>query len=344
MTAVIEISGLRKTFHSVRRGRQTALDGFDMEVHAGQVHGFLGPNGSGKTTTLRTLLGLMRADSGTMRILGTPSERYATVAHRVGAIVESPAFFAGFSGRKTLQILATAGGVPATRVDEVLTTVGLRERADDLVKGYSLGMRQRLAVASALLKQPELLILDEPANGLDPAGIHAMRTLMSDLAAAGVTVLISSHLLAEIEQVCDSVTIISRGRRVTHGPVAQVLAKHATGEFRVQVGDPSAAVQLLRSAGRAARVDGGYVVVGGVDDPAWITQTLGEAGLWLAELVAIAPDLESVFLDLTDTRPAPGQPPQVQDVTPGDEPEPEPGPVAADAPAAVIDLDLKEQS
>ncbi|MBV1848792.1 ATP-binding cassette domain-containing protein [Catellatospora tritici] len=340
MTAVIEISGLRKTFSSVRRGRQTALDGFDMEVRAGQIHGFLGPNGSGKTTTLRTLLGLMRADSGTMRILGTPSEHYATVAHRVGAIVESPAFFPGFSGRKTLQILATAGGVPATRVDEVLTTVGLRDRADDLVKGYSLGMRQRLAVASALLKQPELLILDEPANGLDPSGIHAMRTLMSDLAASGVTVLISSHLLAEIEQVCDSVTIISRGRRVTHGPVAQVLAGHATGEFRLQVADASAAVQVLRDSGRSARVDGGFVVVGGVDDPAWITRTLGEAGLWLSELVAIAPDLESVFLDLTETRPRPGEPPQVEDVTPTDEPAPVPALVPAESP--VIDLDPKE--
>ncbi len=296
---VIEINGLRKTFSGLRRGRQVALDGFDMAVQAGQVHGFLGPNGSGKTTTLRALLGLVHADAGEMRILGTPSSHYAEVAHRVGAIVESPQFFGNFSGRKTLRLLAAAGGVPVERVDETLTTVGLKHRAADAVKSYSLGMKQRLAVASALLKRPEVLILDEPNNGLDPAGIHEMRTLIRDLAAGGVTVLISSHLLSEIEQVCDSVTIISRGRRITHGPVSEVLAHNKDRRYEVRVGDIDAALRVLVDAGAQARIDAQTLFVEGVTDPAWITRTLGEAGLWLTGLSLETPDLETVFLQLT---------------------------------------------
>ncbi|HEX2773740.1 MAG TPA: ATP-binding cassette domain-containing protein, partial [Micromonosporaceae bacterium] len=183
MSAAIEIQGVRKTFRTLRRGPRVALDGFDMVVESGQVHGFLGPNGSGKTTTLRALLGLVRADGGRMAVLGQPApEDLPAVMGRVGAIVESPQFFANFTGRKTLRLLATAGGVEAARVDAVLEQVGLRDRADERVKGYSLGMKQRLAVASALLKRPELLILDEPANGLDPAGIREMRDMMRDLA------------------------------------------------------------------------------------------------------------------------------------------------------------------
>ncbi len=297
--SVIEISGLRKTFRSLRKGHRLALDGFDMEVLAGQVHGFLGPNGSGKTTTLRTLLGLVRADSGSMRIFGVPSSDYASVAHRVGAIVESPQFFGNFTGEKTLRLLALAGGVPDERVFETLATVGLAGRRSDPVKSYSLGMKQRLAVASALLKRPDLLILDEPANGLDPAGIHEMRALLRDLAAGGVTVLISSHLLSEIEQVCDSVTIISRGRRVAHGPVGTILAGHDDGRYRIRVSDPEMAAKILGNA----RVEDGAVIVSGVTDPAQITETLGRQGLWLSELTPIAPDLERVFLELT-SRPA----------------------------------------
>ena len=313
MTAVIEIKGLRKTFRSFRRGTQVALDGFDMVVEPGQVHGFLGPNGSGKTTTLRTLLGLVRADGGEMRILGTPSAEYASVAHRVGAIVESPMFFGQFSGRKTLSLLATAGGVDQARVDAVLERVGLRDRADDRVKAYSLGMKQRLAVASALLKGPELLILDEPANGLDPAGIHEMRILMRDLAAEGVTVLVSSHILSEIELICDTVTIISRGRRVTSGPVREVLAAHDTHEFVVRAAQLDRALEVLSGAGLAARREDGQVIVSGVTDAAVISEALGRAEVWLTELSPLSPDLESVFLDLTGTRPVDGVYRQVDD-------------------------------
>ena len=302
MTAVIEISGLSKTYRSLRRGRHQALAGFDMEVQAGQIHGFLGPNGSGKTTTLRTLLGLIRPNAGQMAIFAHPVPKSLhTVAPRIGALVESPQFFANFSGRRTLRLLARTGGLPQTRVEEVLEIVGLSDRADDRVKGYSLGMRQRLAVASALLKSPELLILDEPANGLDPAGIREMRDLMRNLVATGTTVLLSSHILGEVEQICDSVTIISRGRRVVSGPVADVVGSQSKGEFRVRVGEPARAAQILTEAGATVRpADDHLVVTGPTDDPAWISQTLGREELWVTELTPITADLESVFLQLTE--------------------------------------------
>ncbi|MFY1690533.1 ATP-binding cassette domain-containing protein [Plantactinospora sp. WMMB782] len=316
MPAVIEIDRLRKTFSSVRRGRRTALDGFDMLVEPGQVHGFLGPNGSGKTTTLRTLLGLVRADSGRMTLFGEPApQRLPAVVDRFGAIVESPQFFGNFTGRRTLRLLAVAGGVPPARVDEVLTRVGLRDRADERVKSYSLGMKQRLAVAGALLKRPELLILDEPANGLDPAGIREMRDLMRELAAAGVTVLVSSHILGEVQQVCDHVTIISRGRRVAAGPVGEVLAGFDHREFRVRVAadDRPGAAELVRAAGLPVAVHADHLVVSELDDPARISRLLAEQGIWLRELTPLTPDLESVFLELTGTRPRPGLPRQVDE-------------------------------
>ncbi|MFC0530048.1 ABC transporter ATP-binding protein [Phytohabitans kaempferiae] len=304
MAAVIEIEGLRKTFRGLRGGARVALDGFDMAVEAGQIHGFLGPNGSGKTTTLRTLLGLVRADDGRMSILGQPApESLPAVVGRVGAIVESPQFFGNFTGRRTLRLLAKAGGVPPERVETVLTQVGLRDRGNERVKGYSLGMRQRLAVASALLKQPELLILDEPANGLDPAGIREMRDLMRELAAAGITVLVSSHILAEIQLICDHVTIISRGRRVATGPVAAVLSGFDKGEFRVRVADLDRAAGVLTTAGLPVTKHEDHLVVADVGDPAWISEQLGQRGMWVAELTPLTPDLESVFLKLTAAAP-----------------------------------------
>ncbi|MCZ7420527.1 MULTISPECIES: ATP-binding cassette domain-containing protein [unclassified Micromonospora] len=328
-SGVIEIEGLRKTFHSLRRGRRVAVDGFDLLVEAGQVHGFLGPNGSGKTTTLRALLGLVRADDGRMRVLGaTAPEQLPQVAGRVGAIVESPQFYGNFTGYRTLRLLALAGGVPVGRVDEVLEQVGLADRGDERVKGYSLGMKQRLAVASALLKRPELLILDEPANGLDPAGIREMRDLVRALAANGVTVLVSSHILAEIQLICDHVTIISGGRRVTAGPVTEVLAGFDHNEHLVRADDLARAEELLLAAGLTVTGHADHLVVSGVPDPTEVSRTLGEQGVWVRELTPLRPDLESVFLELTGAPAHPGVPRQVDGSTP------------AGGPAADQEIDL----
>ncbi|MBQ1052202.1 ATP-binding cassette domain-containing protein [Micromonospora sp. C51] len=286
-----------------------------MRVEAGQVHGFLGPNGSGKTTTLRTLLGLIRPDGGRMAILGheVPGT-LDQVAPQIGAIVESPQFFPHFTARDTLSLLAGAGDLPEQRVDEVLELVGLRDRAGERVKTYSLGMKQRLAVASALLKNPRLLILDEPANGLDPGGIREMRTLMRNLSEAGMTVVLSSHILGEIQLICDSVTIISLGRRVAFGPVDEVLAQHSSGAVRVRleaVTDLPVAATALTRAGVRVTTNDDHLMLAGVDKPATVTRILAEQGLYVSELAPIAVDLESVFLELTATAPVPGQHRQV---------------------------------
>src|SRR3712207_4256130 len=231
MPAVV-MEAVTKTYRG-RRGRppQKALDDLDLLVETGGVHGFLGPNGSGKTTSIRVLLGLVQADSGTARLFDRPvPASLPDVIGHVGALVETPLFFPNFSGRRNLQLLAEVAGLPRTRVEECLEIVDLRDRAADRFKGYSLGMKQRLGIAAALLKAPQLLILDEPSNGLDPAGIRDVRELIRRLGRDGrTTVLLSSHLLAEIQQVADHVSILAGGRCVASGPVNEVLAARGTG-------------------------------------------------------------------------------------------------------------------
>jgi ABC-2 type transport system ATP-binding protein len=284
-----------------------AVDDLDLLVPAGGVHGFLGPNGSGKTTTIRMVLGLVRPDAGELRVLGADVRHdLARVIGRVGAIVEKPQLFPSFTGRRNLEVLAPLGAVRAARIDECLDVVGLADRADDLVRGYSLGMLQRLAIAAALLKDPALLILDEPTNGLDPAGMVEVRELLRRLGTEGrTTVFLSSHLLAEVEQVCTSVTILDRGRRIVSGPVAEVLAGAARGSaVRVVVDDPVAAADLLRRHGRfQVEPAGPALVVEGAPGPAAVNALLGRHGIWASEVGPVAADLETAFLRLTGEAP-----------------------------------------
>jgi len=299
MTAVIEVTGARKTYRRFRRPDQKAVDGLDLHVTEGGVHGFLGPNGSGKTTTIRILLGLIRPDAGEIRLLGRPvPEGLPESIQGVGALVETPLFFPQFSGRLNLELLARVAGLPDSRVDEALERVGLTDRAGDRVKGYSLGMRQRLGIAAALMKRPPLLILDEPSNGLDPAGIREVRELIRHLGASGVTVFLSSHLLGEVEQVCDTVDILVRGKRVASGSVKEVLATKATGEVRVGVADLDEAAGTLMEAGFTVVRNPDHLVVGNAPDSALVTETLARRGQYVTELVPMN-NLESVFLDLT---------------------------------------------
>jgi ABC-2 type transport system ATP-binding protein len=267
------------------------------------VHGFLGPNGSGKTTTIRMLLGLARASGGEMALFG---ERVPAalprVMGRVGAVVEQPQFTPGFSGRRNLRLLARTAGVDPRRVPLVLEQVGLAGRERDRFRTYSLGMRQRLAIAATLLKEPDLLILDEPSNGLDPAGIRDMRDLVTGLADAGVTVLLSSHILTEVQQVCHSVTIIGNGRTVASGSVESLLGE-SRSRTRVGVGDPARAAAMLERAGYGVQREGDDVLVEGHDHPEEISRLLARERIYVSELSAIRPDLETVFLQLTRDRP-----------------------------------------
>ena len=222
MDTVIEVEALRKEYRRVRGSRTMAVDGLDLTVPRGGVFGFLGPNGAGKTTTIRCLLGLVRPTGGRCRLLGEEPGGLHKVIGRVGSIVETPALFPTMTGRRNLRLLGGLDGHGSTAVTDVLERVGLAERADDLVKTYSLGMRQRLGLAAALLKDPALLILDEPANGLDPAGIREIRLLLRSLAAEGRTVLVSSHQLSEVQVTCDAVAIVDRGRVVFQGDIAEL--------------------------------------------------------------------------------------------------------------------------
>ena len=298
----VQLTAVSKSYR--RRGRppQKALDDLDLLVESGGVHGFLGPNGSGKTTTIRVLLGLVSADAGggEIRLLDQPVPAgLPDVIGAVGALVETPLFFPGFSGRLNLQLLAEAAGVSKARVEECLELVDLSGRADDRFKGYSLGMKQRLGIAAALLKHPRLLILDEPSNGLDPAGIRDVRELIRRLGADGsTTVLLSSHLLAEIEQVADHVSIMARGRCIASGPVREVLAGRSSGDVRIRVPDRAAAAAVLAGAGYQVSPTDEGLLVSAVRAPGEVTRLLAQSGHSLEELTPLAADPESALSSL----------------------------------------------
>jgi ABC-2 type transport system ATP-binding protein len=298
----IEVRGLRKTFRRRMRRDTIAVAGVDLDVPSGVVYGFLGPNGSGKTTTIRCLLGLVRADAGSCRVLGADVPGHLPrVIGKVGSIVETPTFFGGISGRRHLELLAQAGGLSRKAADGVLDRVSLTARANDAVRTYSLGMKQRLGLAAALMKDPEVLVLDEPANGLDPAGLKEVRDLLRSLADEGRTIFLSSHLLGEVQSICDSVAILSRGKCIAEGPVHEVLAVRGGNAFVVKSPKVREAKRILAGAGFAStfRGDRSLRVIAPPDDASTITKTLAEAGIYLTELRPDEVSLEAIFLELT---------------------------------------------
>jgi ABC-2 type transport system ATP-binding protein len=298
---VIETEGLRKVYRRLRGPETVAVDRLDLAVPEGGVFGFLGPNGSGKTTTIRCLLGLVRPSAGTARLLGADvATGLPGVAGKVGSIVEAPALFPTFSGRRNLTLLGRLEGIGPKTVDDALERVGLGERGGHLVRTYSLGMRQRLGIAAALLKDPAVLVLDEPANGLDPAGIKEIRQLVRRLGDEGRTVFVSSHLLTEIQATCDRVAILTRGRCVAAGPVDDVLSAGRTGTMVARLADVAAGAAALVAAGIGARVVGDAVHVDlPPSEAARVSETLAAARLWITELRPQAVSLEDVFLELT---------------------------------------------
>ncbi|GAB7051909.1 ATP-binding cassette domain-containing protein [Catenuloplanes indicus] len=282
-------------------GKAAAVDGATFTATPGRVTGFLGLNGSGKTTTLRMLLGLIRPSRGQALIDGVPYRKLKAPARTVGAVVEQGIANPGQTGRAHLRTHAILSGAPTGRIDEVLETVGLAEAGAQHTAGYSLGMRQRLSIATALLHEPPVLILDEPANGLDPEGIAWMRGLLREHADSGGTVLISSHLLAELSQLVDDVVVVSQGRVVSTGPLAEFTAG-ATAHVRVRGRDPQRLWEALEPTGATLESpDGEAIDVYGLD-AARIGELAFEAGVPLGELTTHVPDLEQVFLEMVGTR------------------------------------------
>jgi ABC-2 type transport system ATP-binding protein len=294
---------------SKRYGRRLAVDGLSIEVPTGVVAGFIGPNGAGKTTTMAMLLGLVRPTDGTAVVLGAGIEDPASYLGRVGALIESPAFWPGLSGVENLRALATLGRHDASRIPEVLALVGLEARGSDRFGQYSFGMKQRLGIAAALLGDPALLVLDEPTNGLDPAGINEMRQFIRSVGDGDRTVLVSSHILSELEQVCDWLIVIDRGSLVYQGP---------TQGFRGEVGtvialapehvdDLERLAALIRADGLEPRPEGAELIVPvEEDDPRAVALALNKAaiaqGIVLAELHVRRPSLESHYLAVVEER------------------------------------------
>lgn len=301
----IEARGLVKRYRDV-----AAVDGIDLTVRRGDVYGFLGPNGAGKTTTLRMLMSLVRPDAGTIRLFGCDLATDPIAAlHETAGFIEEPRPYPYLTGRENLELLAAfdRGGQDQATIDEVLDLVELRDRAGDRVSEYSQGMRQRLGIASCLVRRPRLLLLDEPANGVDPAGLRFLRELLRRLSDEGITIVLSSHLLSEVAQVCTRVAMISRGRIVYEGDLDE-LAGAARRRYRLEPTDVEralAACQALDAVHEVRREDGALVV--GVDDDAGLVgliQALGAASVGLRALTPEGDSLERLFFDLTGQQPA----------------------------------------
>jgi ABC-2 type transport system ATP-binding protein len=288
---VIEVENLSKRF-----GKTQAVAGLSFRVEPGTITGFLGPNGAGKSTTLRSVLGLVHPDQGRAVVLGVPYRELDNPLRRVGAVLEASEVHPGRSGRNHLRVQAASAGLPPTRVEEVLSLVELSGSAKRRVKGYSLGMRQRLGLATALLGDPEVLVLDEPANGLDPAGIRWLRDLLRSLAAEGRTILVSSHVLAEVAQTVDRVVIIHRGRLIQQASIAEVLAG-AQGATRVRSPDAGRLRELLTAQGIEVNEADGALLVDA--PPEQVGELAAANNIVLHELSVERATLEEVFLELT---------------------------------------------
>jgi ABC-2 type transport system ATP-binding protein len=305
MTGLLAVDAVGVT---KRYGDLTAVDAISLQVAQGEVYGVLGPNGAGKTTFLRMLFGLIRPDAGVIKVFGRTWEADGPRAlDPVSGFVESPKFYPYLSGRKNLVGLGRLdGGASTGRVDEVLEIVDLADRADDKVGGYSFGMRQRLGVAASLLREPQLLVLDEPANGLDPAGMRDMRALVKRLASSGLTVLLSSHDMGEVEEICDNVTIMRRGSVVFHGEIAELRAQAPEQGHRIETDDDERALALAAShlqLDAAAASDGGVIVRGAQGDVDDFIRSIVSTGISLRTLEFSEAPLEALFFMLTETAP-----------------------------------------
>ncbi len=294
---ILRLKGLTKHF-----GTLVAVKDLNLELRRGEVFGFLGPNGAGKSTTVGMILGLVEPTSGTVEIFGQPlvSDRWAAL-RRVGAIIEEPAFYPYLSGRDNLVLLARAiGGIPAGKINEVLERVNLLDRAGDRYDHYSMGMKQRLGIASTLLREPELIILDEPTSGLDPAGTKEVRDLIPKLAHEGRTVFLCSHILHEVELVCQRVAIIKQGTMLANAPIDELTTKGQVLQIKVE--DPPRAASILKNLPwiKSVKLENGYVVVDAPKESASrVNAVLAEQKLFLSELVTRSVSLEEVFLQMT---------------------------------------------
>ncbi len=293
---VLKTIGLSK-----RYGKRLALTGLDLEVPPGRIFGFLGPNGAGKTTAISLILGLISPTGGRVELFGKDTGRHLSESlRRVGAVLEGVSFYPHLSARDNLRVCAAiSGGVSAARVEEALGIVGLSGRAKDKVRGYSMGMRQRLALAAALLHDPELLVLDEPTNGLDPAGMREFRDTIRDLGRNGKTVFVSSHLLGEVEQMCDEVAIVKEGRVIASGTVAELVRK--TDALDMRVTDAAAAMEALSALPwPVVETNGDRLTVEAPrDSAAEISRALADKQVYLYELRPRETSLEEIFLELT---------------------------------------------
>jgi ABC-2 type transport system ATP-binding protein len=293
----IEVSGLTKVY-----GDRAALSNANFTVPSGSICGFVGPNGSGKTTTIRMLLGLITPTSGTAKVLGESISQPEKYLPRVGAMIEGPAFYPALSGIENLKVLANLGGFPQSRVVELLAKVGLADRGKSKFKTYSLGMKQRLGIAAALLPNPDLLMLDEPTNGLDPSGIHEVRELIRDLARSGTTVFVSSHLLSELEMICESLVMLREGKVLFSGLTQDLLKAQrplivTKPEYEI---DLNKLKLLIEGEGHKVKVSGDQLEIDApIDWAPNLNRMAFESGITLASIAPLLPSLEETFFEMT---------------------------------------------